>query len=348
MGIAASAEPTEAEKRAAALGAIRETAAARGNLDAINAKIAEARKLQGEPAYDKELARLEELTTYALRVWEHIENVLKNITNIPEMKIGDQIVAPVDYLGGTLIIRIAGQNREYTKKNMPGKLALALAQQEMTPDNPGNKVHFGAMLVLDAKGDKKLAKQMWDEAAKAGVDVTRLLPELDVPPIPVPAQVPAMNVVLRNMLSDKNWLLRRKPTKAWTKANNGDIVTQNDDGRLVGRVPTSETGPVQIVTKRPISGDFTCRMIVQSAGKGNAIALFAADGDDAGFTAPLPVGTFLVEITRAQGKVTFQIGEQEATATAIGMLGPRTPCAVGLLMPPGGEATIAAIEFVAK
>ena len=328
--------------------AIREAAAARAGAEEINARLAEARKLQGEPAYDAELARLEDLTAYSLALWVHVESVLQKIFDITELKVGETLTAPVDYQGGTLTIRVAGQNREYTRQTMPARLVLALAQQKMLPDNPANKVHFGAFLALDAKGDKKLARQLWNEAAQTGIDLARLLPELDVPPIPVPAQAPPMNVVLRNMLSDQNWMLRRKPAKSWIKAANGEIVTQNDEGRLVVRVPSGETGPVQVVTRRGITGDFTCRLIVQSAAKGSAACLFATDGDDAGYTAPLPAGTFLVEITRAAGKVTFRVGEQDVEPTVLGTLSPRAPCAIGVLLPAGGEATVAAIEFVAK
>jgi hypothetical protein len=341
------AQGTQSEQREKALAALREVAAAR-DLPQINVKIAEARKLQGDAAYDKELARLEELTTYSSRVWEHVDNVLKQVNDVKELMVGEQLVAIVEWDGTMLTLRVAGQDRTYTKAQMPGKLVLALAQLELRPEDAGNKVHFGAFLVLDGKGDKKLARQMWDEAAKLGTDVKRLLPELDVPPVPIGAQVPEMNVFLRNVLSDKNWMLRRKTAKGWAKQTNGEVVTQNDEGRLVIRAASSEKEPVQGVTTRRLAGDFLCRMVVQTAAKGSVVGLFSADGDDAAYTAPLPVGTFLVEISRVQGKVAFKVGERDVEPTADGMPGPRIPYVVGLVVPPGSEAIVTAIEFPTK
>lgn len=338
------AAETETERREQALSAIRAAAAGR-DWAQVSEGVVAAKKLAGDAAYDKQLARLEELTNYVGQFWGHVETVLKGIDDVKELMVGDQLVAVIEYANETLILRVAGQNRSYTKKDMPAKLALTLAQQKLLPDNPINKVFFGAFLALDGKGDKKIARQYWEEAAQAKIDVARFLPELDVPQVPIATQVPAMNVFLKNVLSDKNWMLRRKTAKGWTKQANGEAVAQNDEGRLVVRAATSEQGPVQGVANRRILGDFLCRMIVTTTAKGSVVGLFAADADDASYTAPLPVGTFLVEIRRVQGKLAFKVGERDIEPTIAGDPGPRIPLVIGLAVPPGSEATIAAIEF---
>ena len=130
-----------------------------------------------------------------------------------ELLIGEERVAFVEYENGTLVLRVKGQNRSYTAKTLPAKIALTLSQKVMKPDAAANKVFFGAFLVLDHKGDVELAGKAWKEAADGGVDVKRLLPELDAErPLP-PVELPVLTPALKNVLSEKNWSFRVKGEK---------------------------------------------------------------------------------------------------------------------------------------
>jgi hypothetical protein len=164
--------------------ALRELRAAMGarDLPAIKAKFEAASKLKGDPAYDTELNRLELLATYVTQFWQAVDRAGRTMqaTEPRELKIGDTVALFVEYENKTFILKVAGQLRSYPLQTMPYKVALLMAQQELDPNSPNNKVFFGAFLLMDAKGDRKLAKQMWDEAAAAKVDVKFLLPELDV------------------------------------------------------------------------------------------------------------------------------------------------------------------------
>ena len=56
--------------------------------------------------------------------------------------------------------------------------AHGLALRWLDPKKPENKVFVGAFYLVDPKTGPEQAKQAWDEAAAAGVDVKNLLPLL--------------------------------------------------------------------------------------------------------------------------------------------------------------------------
>ncbi|MGI8978283.1 MAG: hypothetical protein ACR2FY_03560 [Pirellulaceae bacterium] len=335
------------EKRATALANIRAAAAGR-DLAAVREKLAAAAKLKGKAEYDAELLRLEELGDYLEKFWQAVERGAKTLDGTQELLIGEERVAFVEYENGTLVLRVKGQNRSYTHKTLPAKIALTLSQQVMKPEAAANKVFFGAFLVLDAKGDVELARTMFSEAAAGGADVKRLLPELDaerpLPPIEIPPLTPAM----RNLLAEKNWSLRVKGDKGWTRQPLDKRVEQNSEGRLAVRVPTEESDTLQLIAKKPIAGDFVARLILTDIKKGQTLGLFAADAQDAGFAVELPAGSFLVEFGRQGGEIKCAVGGKPREVKPLGKAAPKMAGVIGLSLPAGSQCTIAAIDFAGR
>jgi hypothetical protein len=348
LAIAGAALADEAaEDRAAALVAVRQAASVR-DMASLQTGLAEAAKLKGDDKFDAELARLDELSEYVVKFWQAVERGCQSLESVNELEVGEQRVAVVEYANGRLVLRVAGQNKAYTQKDMPPKLALTLAGLVLKDDAAQNKVFFGAMLALDAKGDRKLARQYWEEAAAAGIDVKRLLPELEAPLPAPPVEIPAMNPVLRNLLSERNWSLRQQTEKGWVKDALEKVAEQNAEGRLEVRIPAEAESPRQLLAKRPISGDFVCRMIVTSSGKSNTVGLFASGLEDEGYTVPLPKGTTLIELSRQQGKLACKLNGTEIELTPVGKPATRFSGYAGLQLAPGSEVTVAAIEFAAR
>ena len=343
----AAAQP-QPEARAGALSALRQTVAARGGVDAVNGKIAAARQLMGEPAFDRELARLEELSGYVLRFWEHAEGVAKQLKGTDELMVGEQRVAVVEYVDGNLVLRVAGENKSYSRANMPGRLVLALAGKELNMADPGTKVHAGAFLALDGKGDRKLARQYWDEAAKAGLDVARLLPELDVPQPPVPATPPEMTPAIRGQLAERNFALRRQTGTTWTREPTGMRLNQNAEGRLEMQAPVSDKTPLQVITKRTFTGDFRTAFIVEAKDQPLVVGMYAAADGGIGRTVSVPPGCYLVEISRTAGKYAFKLGERTIEAAASGEEKPRMPLVIGWQLQPGQSAVLSAFEVAGR
>jgi len=334
----------EEDPKAVALRDVRAAMAAR-DLPGIKAKLAAAAKLRGEPKYDTELNRLELLGGYVTQFWEAVDRAGRTMQagEPRELTIGETTGIFVEYENKTLIIRVAGQNRTYPLPTMPAKVALMVAQQELDPKNASNKVFFGSFLIMDAKGDRKLGKQMWEEAARGGVDVKFLLPELDVPQPPPAVVLPTLTPLVKGQLVPKNWSLRTKGPKGWTKKPLGDAGTQNEEGRLVVQAPTE--GEVQLVFGRQLTPNFVCRLYLDGVKKGQTVGLVSVDGDDDAMLVTLPSGTAVVELGRQAGQLKARVHGEEVELTAHGKGTARMTALLGITIPAGAELTVASLEL---
>ncbi len=335
------------EERANALANVRVAAASR-DMAAVKEKLAAAGKLKGKAEYDAELLRLEELCDYLEKFWQAVDRGVKTLDGTQELMIGEELVAFVEYENGTLVLRVKGQNRSYSLKTLPAKIALTLSQQVMKPDAAANKVFFGSFLVLDARGDVDLARKAWKEAEAGGVDVKRLMPELDAErPLP-PVEIPPMTPIMRNLLAEKNWSFRVKGDKGWTRQPLDKRAEQNSEGRLAVKIPADESETLQLIAKKPLSGDFVVRLILTDVKRGQTLGLMPADSQDAGYVVELPAGTFLIEIGRQAGEFKCTVGGKSREVKPLGKATPKMPGVLGLTLTAGSECTVAAIEFAAR
>lgn len=328
--------------------ALRDLRAAMGarDLPAIKAKFEAASKLKGEVAYDTELNRLELLKDYVTQFWQAVDRAGRTMQagEPRELKIGETTGIFVEYENKTLIIKVAGQLRTYPLQTMPNKVALMMAQQELDPNSAGNKVFFGAFLLMDAKGDRKLAKQMWDEAAAGKVDVKFLLPELDVQQPPPAVVVPALTPQAKALLLAKNWSLRAKKGAKWTKQPLGDIAKQTDEGALLVQT-SADAGEVQLIFGRQLTPNFVARIYLEGVKKGQTIGLVSTDGDEDALTVALPSGTVVVEVGRQNGQVKARVHGNEEELTTAGKATPRMPALLGITVPAGSEIKVASLEL---
>jgi hypothetical protein len=165
-------------------------AMAERDLDAAKQHLAAAGKAAKSQTERDELARLETLLDYQRQFWELIGKGATNLQPGEELVIGKNRMAFVEAQGNDITLRIEGQNRRYSRTTMPVPLAMALAEKSLAKDAT-SKVIVGAFLAMDAKGDRQVARRLWQDAAKAGLDVAALVPELDGAAggkLPVPAE----------------------------------------------------------------------------------------------------------------------------------------------------------------
>lgn len=339
-----SAADDAADVRAAALTAVRSAVSGR-DMAAAKENLAVAAKFKGIAEYDAEWARLDELVAYVAEFWQAVERGAKVAEGTQELMIGGQLVSVVEYADATLVLRVAGQNRRYKLRDMPAKVALTLAQQVMQPEAPNNKVFFGSFLALDGKGDRGLAKQMWDDASLAKIDVRRLLPELEVPLAPPPIEIPPVSVPMRTLLSAKNWSLRTPGERVWVRKPLGNGAQQNSEGRLEVTIPADVGEQAQVVARRQFNGDFACNILFQNVKKSQTFGLFASDSGVEGYAVALPAGTVLLELTRQAGVVKCRVNHQDAEVQVLGKPAARMAGYIGLTGAAGDTFTIAAVEF---
>ena len=153
--------------------------------------------------------RLTLLHAYLEDFWKSVDEGAKSLQAVEELKIGDVLVSVVEYQPGLLVLRVKGENKRYTVKTLPAKVALTLAERVLKPDDPQNKVFFGTFLLMDGKGDREVARKLWSEAQQAKIDVSALLPELGTaPPASLPVEIPPLTSIMRKLLTPASWALR--------------------------------------------------------------------------------------------------------------------------------------------
>jgi hypothetical protein len=130
-----------------------------------------------------EVARLESMLDYLRRFWQLLAK------GTEEMKAGEEIkvkvtrsrtvkMAYVESVAGGVRMQVEGTTRLFRWKTMPTELVLALADKSLGKHKVSD-VALGAFLAMDEKGDRKRARELWERAARSGVDVAPLLAELE-------------------------------------------------------------------------------------------------------------------------------------------------------------------------
>ncbi len=298
------AEPTE--EQAKALTALRSAMSSR-KLAEIEPALKAAQALQGETAYDTELNRLELLAKYVQGFWTSVDKGAQAALNAGELKVGDEPIAIVDYDRRTFVIRKAGENKRYTIETIPPRLALTVSNLE--PEAANNKVFFGAFLAMDAQGDRRLARQYWDDAARGGAEVKFLLPELEVKLPAPPITLPELTPPLKAALSPAQWQLRFKTGTRYDRKPLGKLGEQNEEGRLI--VEVSELEEPALLQKTRTTGDFQCRIYLQGVQAGQSFGLFSTLPNEPPQLVELPEGTVQVDLARKQGTYYCRINNED-------------------------------------
>lgn len=154
----------------------RDLAAAKQQLKLANQNV------QG-PADGTEFGRVESLLSNLEEFWKGMVKITASYSPAQEITIGNMPAIVVEAGPGRLTIRSEGRNQSFTLQTMPTPMVMALARSGFAKA-ASQKVLLGTFLAIDANGDKRLARQLWDEAAKAGEDLRDLLPELDQSALP--------------------------------------------------------------------------------------------------------------------------------------------------------------------
>lgn len=326
-----------------ALTEVRSLAAGR-DVAGAKAALKKAETHKGDAKFDAEWNRLDELLNYVEQFWRMVERGAASLDAVEELEVGDQRVAVVEASGAKIVLRVAGQNKTYTPQNIPPKLAITFAERVMKKNEPVNQVIIGAFLALDGKGDRDKAREYWMTASKAGLDVKPLLPELGAPRVAPPVEIPTLTPPQRAFLDPKQWTLRVKGDKGWVRKPLDD-AKQNDEGRLV---VAASGGDAQILFKRPLNGDFVCRVIVKDARDGARVGLVGTTLEDVGYYVDLPEGTSYLQFARKGNAITAKVGENAVELKTVGKATERMAGALAISLPADGELIVAAIDFAAK
>jgi len=321
------------------------SAMAERDLASAKTKLAEAAKMRDGEAFTKQRERLQLLYEYLEEFWKSVDEGGRSLQAVDELVIGDVRTAVVEYQPGLLVLRVKGENRRYTVKTLPAKVALTLAERVLKPDAPQNKVFLGTFLLMDGKGDRELARKLWTEAQRANVDVSALLPELERAPMAsLSVEIPPVTSIMRKQLAPASWILRRQVGDRLVRNVLKDGAEQNAAGHLQITMP-SDADDAQLVFSRKIAANFACRVILQNVGDGQVFGLFAADSLDAGYQVPLPKGSVMVEIARQGGAFQCRLNQKEVPVDPHGDVTPNMVGMIGVTMAAGAKCAIAWFEL---
>lgn len=127
-----------------------------------------------------QVERLKSLTDNVGEFWKTMSQIIGRLEAMEEIPIGDDMVVVVDVNAKQLTIKVRGQVREYSPYDrIPHVLVAALADRQFGKD-PQSKAIYASYLTVAPKGDRQRARQLFEEAIAAGVNVSYLLPELDL------------------------------------------------------------------------------------------------------------------------------------------------------------------------
>ena len=83
-----------------------------------------------------------------------------------------------------LVIRATGQNQRFKKLEIPGAIVVAIAEEHLDMSKPQNRLLLGAFYAAEPRKetgtpDDALARGLWEDAGRGGIDVTELMPVLE-------------------------------------------------------------------------------------------------------------------------------------------------------------------------
>jgi hypothetical protein len=138
-------------------------------------------KLTQTPEEEAEAARLETLATHTEEFWKTMLQVIAGLTPAQEFNLGKTPAIVVEASTTRITFRHEGRNQSVAVKELPRPIVEGLVQACFA-DNAATKLLLGTYHAMDAQGDRKAARKLWQELIDAGNDVTDLMAELDVAP----------------------------------------------------------------------------------------------------------------------------------------------------------------------
>jgi hypothetical protein len=339
---AGGAVPADDAPRDAALLQVRQALAGR-DLPGLKTALATAGGLKGEPPYDEQLARLELLSQYVEAFWQGVDAGATKALNAGELDVDGTRCAVVDYDRRLFIVRVAGENKRYSLTTIPPKLALVLAQLELPAGNASNQVCFGAFLAMDAKGDRRKAREMWQAAAAKGGDIRGLLAELEIPLAAPPPELPDLTAAQRLSLAPAQWLLRVRDGGKLLREPLGKRGQPSDAGRLT--LIADPASDVQLIHKTRLAADFTCRAMFDGVKPGQLFGLFPALPSSEPVVVPLPEGRVQVELQRKKGEYYCRVNERDVELRPAEKTAARLAGYLGISLAPNAACTVALFEL---
>jgi hypothetical protein len=161
-------------------------ALAKRDVAAAKTAIAAAAGQAADAGQKKEAAQMQILAGSIEQFWRAIDAELKRLQPGDELDLAGSKAAVVESKADSLTLHIEGKNQKKSRAALPGRWALALAEHRFD-NSPANKRLLGAFLAVDPQGDRKRARQLWQQAQRGEPVAGELVTLLDSANIPAAA-----------------------------------------------------------------------------------------------------------------------------------------------------------------
>lgn len=149
------------------LAAARQAMAHR-DLEAAQKHIEAARRAAHAPREKDEVERLQKMLYTLQAFWKAVHEMFGHLRTLEELKIDGQIILVAEADKDQIILRSAGRNQIYGKENLPGKLAIYLAERGLAAGEKTRQLCFGTFHALDAQGNRQEARRCFQQAGAEG------------------------------------------------------------------------------------------------------------------------------------------------------------------------------------
>jgi len=149
------------------------------DLDTAGKHVEAAHPMARTPTERDEVGRVSALLDSLSAFWLAVGEAASRLEGADELDLDGTIVLVVEASPEELTVRVAGRNLTYAVGDLPGPLAVALAERRLPRGRATTDLSIGAFLAVDARGDRVSARTRWEQAGPGG---KALLAELTLAP----------------------------------------------------------------------------------------------------------------------------------------------------------------------
>lgn len=121
--------------------------------------------------------RLSKIQEYNRQFWEAVEQALEGLAG-QEIEVDGELMMVVEVDADRLTVHRQGRNQRIARRRLPPRLALAIADRRLAPDDLVSHQIRGSFLAIHAT-NRQLAIDAWEKAESMGADVQQLVQSLD-------------------------------------------------------------------------------------------------------------------------------------------------------------------------
>lgn len=111
-----------------------------------------------------------QLAKSTLLFWDVVSKKIASFKGLEEIKVGDDVIVVVENAPNKLICRVRGKRAEYTTKNLPPAIAMAIAEMTAAPNSASFELSKGAFYFTMKPADVQKAKTAWLAAKEKGAE----------------------------------------------------------------------------------------------------------------------------------------------------------------------------------